>query len=100
MNKLTSLILLLAAILIGVITFVGDDSALSDLRKVQRAEEAQTRKNATLQGEVAALSREVEQLEGSPRALEKAARQELGMARADELVVIFEQKDKQRSGNK
>jgi hypothetical protein len=34
-------------------------------------------------------------LESDPRALEKTARDELGMARPDELILIFDEKEPQ-----
>jgi cell division protein FtsB len=38
------------------------------------------------------LKREVTGLQSDPRSVEKAARSELGMARPDEMIVIFEKK--------
>jgi cell division protein FtsB len=43
---------------------------------------------------VQALRREVQGLQSDSRTVEKAARSELGMARPDEVVVIFEKKEK------
>ncbi len=49
---------------------------------------------------VQALKRQVHGLQNDPRIVEKAARSELGMARSDELVVVFEKKEQARGEDK
>lgn len=71
-----------------LLTFFGDDS-YSRLMTLRRSVEHQGSTNARLHEQVTSLKREVAALQNDPRAIEKAARSELGMARSDEIVVIF-----------
>ncbi len=55
-----------------------------------RAELRQTQQtNERMRREVAALKRQVERLRSDPRALERIARDELGMLRRDEILFQF-----------
>ncbi len=75
--------------------FLGENSyeRVSELR---RGIFLQKQKNAELGDSVYELKREVYGLQNDPRVLEKAARNELGMARPNEQIYIFE-KDKDTS---
>jgi len=69
----------------------GDDS-FSHLQAMRQSLTQQVQRNADLRDEVGALRREVLGLQSDPRALEKAARNELGMARPNEKIFIFEER--------
>lgn len=87
-------ILLLLAIVAAVFSFVTDDG-FTRLNALSKSLEQQQRANARLEDSVQALKKQVAGLQGDPRVVEKAARSELGMSRPDEMVVIFEKKDKE-----
>ena len=50
----------------------------------------QRRQNDELLHQVQTIESKLDQIKNDPRALEKAARSELGMAKPDELIFIFE----------
>jgi len=54
---------------------------------------SQQERNSALQGKVDSLRREVLSLQHDKRALERAARNELGLARPDEKIFIFKKAD-------
>ncbi len=61
---------------------------------MQKGVAQQQRTNNKLQDQVNGLKRQVAGLQNDGRVVEKAARDELGMARSDEVIVIFERKEK------
>jgi cell division protein FtsB len=73
-------------------SFLSDDG-FSRLTSLNKSLELQQRANARLEDNVQSLKRQVIGLQNDVRTVEKAARSELGMARPDELVVIFEKKE-------
>ena len=93
MRSTTPLFLLVCAIVAAAFSFVSDDG-FAKLSAMTRRVEQQQHTNAKLAENLQALRREVQGLQSDPRIVEKAARSELGMARSDEVVVIFEKKDK------
>lgn len=84
-----TLLLLIGAIITTLISVLGGDN-LSRLHALQGSLSAQREKNEELGGYVASLRREVHGLRSDDRVLEKAARNELGMARPDEVIVLFD----------
>ena len=62
------------------------------LRGLQQTVEMQRERNTEQRLYVDALRREVHSVQTDRRALEKAARNELGMARPNEFVVVFGEK--------
>lgn len=86
------LVILSLAICAALFSFLSDDG-FSRLTSLQRSLEHQRHSNQKLEENVQALKRQVHGLQEDPRAVEKAARSELGMARPDEMVVIFEKKE-------
>lgn len=80
-------------------SFLSDDGFVR-LSSLNRRLEQQQRANVKLSDTVQALKREVQGLQADPRTVEKAARSELGMSRPDEVVVIFEKKDKSSGENR
>lgn len=70
-------------------TLVLDDQGLPRYRRL-RTEVAELRtSNEELVHEIAQLKAEIEALRGDPTYIERIARDELGMVRADEVVIQF-----------
>lgn len=92
MRSLTPTLLVLLAVSIGALTIVGDDS-YSKYVSLQGSLDAQVEKNDQLESKVGELRRKVTGLQSNPRELERAARDELGMARPDELIFVFDRKE-------
>lgn len=93
MRSTATLFLLVCAIVAAAFSFLSDDG-FARLSQLNRRVEQQQHTNAKLVDNVQALRREVQGLQSDSRTVEKAARSELGMARPDEVVVIFEKKEK------
>ncbi|NDC38219.1 MAG: hypothetical protein EBZ48_09230 [Proteobacteria bacterium] len=85
-----TLLLLVGAIITTLISVFGGDN-LSKLHALKGSLAQQRERNEELGGYVASLRREVHGLRSDDRVLEKAARNELGMARQDEIVILFEE---------
>ena len=88
-------IALVLAVVVGALSLFGDNS-IGRLRALERALEEQRVENAARAREVSSLRREVRALQSDPRAIEKAARNELGMARPNERVFIFDSSKSRR----
>ena len=86
------LVLLLCACAAALYSLAGDENygRLSSLRKGLAA---QKKTNAELSEKVANLKSKVTGLRTDDRELEKSARNELGMARPNELIFLFEKKE-------
>ena len=89
-----TLVLLVGAIITTLISIFGGDN-LTRLHGLANSLAQQREKNEELGGYVASLRREVHGLRSDDRVLEKAARNELGMARPDEMVILFEEGKKE-----
>ncbi len=85
-------VLIVCAVAAALFSFLADDG-FTKLGSLTRSLEQQHRANERLQESVDSLKRQVAGLQADARTVEKAARSELGMARSDEMVVIFEKKD-------
>ena len=79
------------ALTIAAVSFLLEDG-FTKVSNLERSVEQQKRTNAKLAEGIQGLKREVTGLQSDPRSVEKAARSELGMARPDEMIVIFEKK--------
>ena len=88
---LPTVLLLVAAVLSFSAIFAGE--SYGRLRELRAMLVRQRDANQELKGTVESLKREVSQLENDPRKLEKAARNELVLARPNEMVFIFDQED-------
>jgi cell division protein FtsB len=101
MRSTATLFLLLGALAIAAFSFLSDDG-FGKLSSLNNTLLQQQRTNAKLSETVDALKREVLGLQSDPRTVEKAARNELGMARPGEMVVIFDKQQQdatqQRTG--
>lgn len=80
-------LLVVAVVLVPVRMF--EPEGLPRYRALKTELAAAKAENARIQREVGELSREVESLRSDPHAVERVARDELGMVRADELVFQF-----------
>jgi cell division protein FtsB len=99
MRATAPLVILALALCAAAFSFLSDDG-FSRLTSLSNSLEQQRRSNDRLEENVQALKRQVLGLQNDPRTVEKAARSELGMARPDELVVIFEKKEQARAENR
>ncbi len=92
MRSTTSLYILLFALAAAIVSFVADDG-FTKLSVLNRNLDQQRRTNEKLETKVTALREQVKGLQVNPRTIEKAARSELGMARPNEVIVVFEKQD-------
>ena len=92
MRSTTSLYILLFALAAAIVSFVADDG-FTKLSVLNRNLDQQRRTNEKLEAKVTALREHVKGLQVNPRTIEKAARSELGMARPNEVIVVFEKQD-------
>lgn len=90
------LTVLVLALITVVFSVFGDDS-MSRLHNLRASITAQEQENSVLRGKVSQLRGDVISLREDPRALEKAARNELGLSRPNEEIYIFEKKSPQRN---
>jgi cell division protein FtsB len=67
------------------------DQGISNLNSLKHTLEVQEKKNIKLHEYVGELKHEISSIRNDPRALEKAARNELGLARPGELIFIFDE---------
>jgi cell division protein FtsB len=89
MRRYTPLILFLAALCLGVLLFIGDDS-YSHLRTLEQNLRVERKKNDELQHHVDEVKQKIHGLRKDDRYLERTVRNELGLAKPDELVFIFD----------
>jgi cell division protein FtsB len=82
---------LVCALAAALYSLFADGSYLG-LKGLQRSVSNQDEKNEELQHKVSELKTRIHGLRTSDRELEKAARNELGMARPNELIFLFEKK--------
>ena len=78
----------IALLALGVGSVFGDRGILSMLAEREKLEALETELDA-LRSENARLSAEIADLRRSPRAIERLAREELGLARPDETVFLI-----------
>lgn len=88
-KQFAPVLLVICSAVIVCICFFGGDS-FSDLRRLRAALMTQRAANRVLNDQVTRMRREVRGLQSDPRALEKAARNELSLARPGEMVFFFE----------
>ncbi len=80
---------LLVLAIVAVPLRILDDQGLPRYRVLDTELRELTAENERLDREVRALQREVDQLGNDPAAIERVARDELGMIRSDEIVFQF-----------
>ena len=89
--RIAIFILLLAAALTLKAIFA--DDSYGRLKELQVLLKRQRESNQELKTTVESLKHQISSLERDPRALEKAARNELVMARPDEMIFIFDERE-------
>jgi cell division protein FtsB len=82
----------IALIALTVGSVFGDRGILNLMSKRRQVDELRTEIEA-LRAENARLASEISALRTSPRAIEQRAREELGLARPDELVFLIREED-------
>ena len=93
MKGLAPGIILFCALIAALFSLFGDDS-YGRMQSLEKSLGAQLQKNEELHAHVSELKRDVYGLQHDDRILEKAARNELGMARPDEMIFIFDKSGK------
>ncbi len=89
------LVIVLTALVTTLLAIFGDES-YPRLLSLRNAVELQNEKNARLATQVQELRKRASLLQRSDGYLEKVARNELSVARPDELVVFFEEREAPR----
>ncbi|MBN8548582.1 MAG: septum formation initiator family protein [Deltaproteobacteria bacterium] len=92
-------IILFCALVAALFSLFGDDS-YGRMQSLEKSLAAQQQKNSELNAHVSTLKRDVYGLQHDNRVLEKAARNELGMARPDEMIFIFDKAAKNNGDSK
>ena len=85
----------IALLALGVGSVFGDRGILNLVHRRQQVDELRAELDA-LRGENARLASEVIALRSSPRAVERLAREQLGLARPDETVFLLRQEEPPR----
>ncbi len=88
MQRLVPVALFIIAVMLLFFTVTGNHGVLQ-LKKINNELEAYQRKNDQLESEIREVKMHISQLQHDNSALEKIAREELGMARRNETVYIF-----------
>ncbi len=78
-----------AAALLAVLS-IADDRGLRRVSRLRLEVDALEARNRDLEAANAALRLEIQALTGDPRAVERAAREDLGYVKPDEVVFSFE----------
>ena len=89
MIRKQSILLLAASILLGALFFfiIVSEHGLKDVNFLKKEQARLVNLNRRLSEENLAISVEIERLKYDPAYIENIARQELGMIRADELII-------------
>ena len=87
-SKLTITLLIGRSLALLVLTVIGNNGLLH-LQDLNNKRDALSHKNRELQSDIAALQHKIVAVRRSNAALEKVAREELSLAREDEIVYIF-----------
>lgn len=88
MKKKILLLGVACVLLIMIATALFGKKGVMDLRRARRTLEARTEQIRALEAERDRLAAEIKRLESEPRAVEKAAREKLGLAAPGEKVVV------------
>ena len=97
MRYFTPVAIFILALAIGFFSVFGSES-YAGLQSLKRSLVLQKGKNSRQSVYVDRLKQRAFEIENEPRALEKAARDELGMARPGELIFIFDEEPKGQHG--
>lgn len=89
MKQYIALSLLVGACAVALFSLFGDDS-YSRMQSLKRSIKSQQAKNSELEAKVSKLQSEISSLRFDDKSLENSARNELGMARPNELIFKFD----------
>ncbi len=92
MSRFASAVLLLISFILLLTTLFGNRGVLHLIQLKARSAENEQR-NRELESGIAAYSKKVRDLDSSLPALEKTAREELGLSRPGEVIYFFDEKD-------
>lgn len=92
MRKFTPLLILLLAVVIASFTVIGRHG-IFHLATINNEIKLLENKTRELQSEIIEVKNEMYDLEHNPFALEKKARQELGLSKRGEVVYVFPNQD-------
>ncbi|NMC64489.1 MAG: hypothetical protein GYA55_15090 [SAR324 cluster bacterium] len=95
MKPFAPVIVVALAIIVALLSIFGDDS-LSKLSQLRDTISNQKEKNVVLSTKVEELKHQVHGLQANDRILEKAARNELGMARPNDMIFLFDDVKKEK----
>ncbi len=95
-RRFAPLAVMLSALLTVILSLFGEDN-YSRLEGLKKGVIRQQEENSKISERVSELREQVSLLRNDPRALEKAARNELGLARPNEQVFIFERRSEKKS---
>jgi len=95
MKPFAPVIVVALAIIVALLSIFGDDS-LSKLSQLKTTILNQKEKNVVLSTKVDELEVQVHGLQTNDRILEKAARNELGMARPNDMIFLFDDAKKEK----
>jgi cell division protein FtsB len=90
MSRPTQIVLVATLVVLGLAVWSAADAhGLRRFRKLETDIAAREEQNHALAAENEQLQREIQALQGDPRAVERAAREELGLVREGEVVFTF-----------
>ena len=98
MKQYAPFIVVVLAIIVAIFTIFGDES-YTKLAQIISSITRQKEKNDVLRGHVDGLKSKVQGLQQNDRELEKAARSELGMARPNEQIFLFDSPKEKKADN-
>ena len=87
----------LGGLLILTLSSIFGEQSYPQLQQLRQSLNKQITKNEKMSSYLQELRQEVIDLQHNDRVLEKTARNELGLAREDELIFIFEKEDNEQS---
>ena len=88
MNRLASIVLVLLSVLLFLLSMAGNHGFLH-LRELENEVSSLREKDHTLSREIAEVSNQIYGARSSEDVLEQKAREELGLAKPNEIVYIF-----------
>lgn len=92
LRKLTSVTLLFASVVLLFFAVTGNHGLLH-LDRLNNELSLSKQNNLELESDIAELNNEIYAIENSPDKLEQIAREDLGLARNDEIIYVVREKD-------
>ena len=88
--------LILGGLLILTVSSIIGEQSYPQLQRLRENLQKQTTKNREMRAYLQELRQQLVDLQHNDRELEKAARNELGLAREDELIFVFEKEQREQ----